>query len=306
MNILDWARTLLSDKYEVLTIINVFEKPYSKLYKINTTEGVLYLKQNNEIFNYEHKVTKYLHEINSENNLEILFSNDSLNAFIMKDLGLSLSEKLKESYSFKLIESSLINYGKIQQKVNIQVLKTIGIRDLSIESLEKKFFDLLLSGNFSIKQDTLKDILNLRESISLDINEILSIGIKNSIEHGDFHLGNILVNNKENIIYIDWAEATITNPLFSLISFNYSLVRRLGLNIEDKPFLDLNNQYLNSFAKHYQIEYDMIEKSYFLSKKIYHLYYILTMKDIMVFDLQREDWKYRIEHSLNDIVNNYK
>lgn len=194
-----------------------------------------------------------------------------------------------------------MHYASIQQDISVDDLKKIKIRDLSLEILEERFFDALREGKPYFSKEKTEKIFRLREKINTAIHEIKKLGIRDALEHGDFHFGNMLFNNGE-IVYIDWAEATITNPLFSLCSFKNSLVRRLGLQSDNDFAKDISKKYLTSFSEFYSIDYPSIEKAFALSNKVFSLYYIIALLGILALDEAQVKWQERINGSFDKII----
>jgi thiamine kinase-like enzyme len=296
-----WAKEVLSDAYKTSQIALLSKTPYSTIHKINTDKGELFLKINNDVFNYEHKICEYLYRKFPRQTLKILFSSDSLNCFITPYTGIPLSEYFKTNPDYAAIETALMNYANIQQNVEINHLKNLNIRDLSFQKLENKFFSSFSVDRSYLAKDKIEKIFLLRDKINEAVSDVVEFGVRDALEHGDFHFGNMLFNNGE-VIYIDWAEATISNPLFSLCSFNNSLTRRLGLQRGSDFAKSMNRKYLNSFAEFYNTSYASMEQAFSLSEKIYSAYYIITLLGILAFDETQTKWQERINGSLDKMI----
>lgn len=104
-----------------------------------------------------------------------------------------------KKYNENLILTIIDEFCRIQQTISIENLKEIGIRDISTPSLVDSFLSHVEKSVFNDYRSQLNDI---KYKIDSDVQLLLNNGIKDSIEHGDFHLGNILVNEKEDFIFI--------------------------------------------------------------------------------------------------------
>lgn len=108
---------------------------------------------------------------------------------------------------------------------------------------------------FFLKNDGLKqiEIDNLKKLYSRvkDLCHSLSqYDIPETIEHGDFHDNNMLLNNENTLIINDWGDTVITHPFFSMTSFLDSLSRNHNINEDDPIGQNLTENYLNFWLKY--------------------------------------------------------
>lgn len=96
-----------------------------------------------------------------------------------------------------------------------------------------------------------------------------------SLEHGDFHLGNILLDTNNNITFIDLADGTITNPLFSLLAFENTLKWR-G-NLDEVIISKVRNYWIKIYSQKIQLDLNVVNKMYLCSKDIFPLYCIFGL-----------------------------
>lgn len=80
--------------------------------------------------------------------------------------------------------------------------------------------------------------------------ELAAYGIPESLNHGDFHDGNVLVQDGR-ITFFDWGDASVTHPFTSLRTFFVSI--EMALDLEDYSFTPemakLLDLYLEPFQK---------------------------------------------------------
>lgn len=135
-------------------------------------------------------------------------------------------------------------------------------------------------------------MLNLWTQLNNEINP--------SIEHGDFHLGNILVGENQNISFIDLAEATITNPLMALLCFENTLKWRGGLN--DSKIEIFKSYWLMKYSEKSNLNISKLNKYYDLAKVIYPLYTIYGLDlllSVCIDENYKEKTKYKITKQLS-------
>jgi len=80
--------------------------------------------------------------------------------------------------------------------------------------------------------------------------DLAAYGIPESLNHGDFHDGNVLVKDGQ-ITFFDWGDADVTHPFVSLRTFFVSI--EISLNLEDYAFTsemaELLDIYLEPFRQ---------------------------------------------------------
>src|SRR5678815_6102596 len=73
----------------------------------------------------------------------------------------------------------------------------------------------------------LQDLTPRFEQICADL---IAFGIPDSLNHGDFHDGNVLLKNGR-ITFFDWGDASVTHPFVSLLTFFVSI--EISLELDD-------------------------------------------------------------------------
>lgn len=298
---INWIKNKIFDEHIVYE--NIYKKPYSSLLKIQNNSDLFILKLNTLNLNYEQDVISYLSHIIPHHMLEVVAINKLNNCFITKYFdGINSDEYFKNILDIELLNKIILTYCKLQQMIKIEDLKNLNIRDLSSEKLLDCFLNQIKFSNYNEYYDRL---LSIKQNIYSDIETFINYGIKNSIEHGDFHLGNILINKNKNFVFIDFAEATIANPLFSLISVIFSLNRRLNIDLNNPIIKTIEDTYLNSYAKFLNISISDIQKCYILSKKLFDIYYVITIIQLIETEPSNKKWNDRIHSHINKILSSW-
>lgn len=257
-----WVKNILKD--EQIDIFNICKTSYSEVYQIISKKEVYFLKINHPNFSKESLVIEYLFQLFPKNNLNILASSKEFNCFLTSYAGETLETILSLNENYFLIFKAIEKFQYMQKNMDIKKLIELKIRNFELSQIIQLSQSLLNKVNLDIKNKIEKDVLFLLDN-----------GIKDSLEHGDFHLGNILCNKNE-IIFIDFAEATLTNPLFSLISFKNSLIYRA--KCEQKIIFEVEQYYLESFNESSSIiKQEMYKKSH----KLWYLYNIWCLTELL-------------------------
>jgi aminoglycoside phosphotransferase (APT) family kinase protein len=97
--------------------------------------------------------------------------------------------------------------------------------------------------------------------------ELAAYGIPDSLNHGDFHDGNILLKDGD-LTFFDWGDASVTHPFTSLRTFFVSI--EIALDLEDYSFTpemaELLDLYLEPFQKF--ASKDELLRAYEVSKPV--------------------------------------
>lgn len=97
--------------------------------------------------------------------------------------------------------------------------------------------------------------------------QLAAFGIPESLNHGDFHDGNVLVK-EGRITFFDWGDASLTHPFVSLRTFFVSL--EIALDLEDYSFTPEMAELLEIYLEPYRTFAPQQElmKAYRLSKPV--------------------------------------
>jgi len=118
-----------------------------------------------------------------------------------------------------------------------------------------------------LTSDKFQQLQNLKSRFKGICAKLAAFGIPESINHGDFHDGNVLLKGKR-ITYFDWGDADVTHPFVSLRTFFVSI--EIALELDDYAFTPemavLLDLYLEPFQKF--ASKDDLRKAYALSKPV--------------------------------------
>lgn len=150
----------------------------------------------------------------------------------------------------------IIDFINIQKNVNQKDLFNIGISEFNNNELQ------YILNKYNIpEKNYLQNFLFLKNNITF------------TLEHGDFHLGNVLINKNQKICFIDFAESHFTNPLFTLCSLKDRLIKH---NFGNSKLIE--EEIINFYLNNYNIE----NKELFnLSEKIFPLYQIFLLDNFL-------------------------
>ncbi len=248
---IEWAKNTLKN-HKIIFVKIIANTDYSFAAEIKCKNRLFFLKKNHPLFNYEDKLLSYLYQ-NQTNNLKVYDQNQDLNCFITENSGIQITSNVLE-YCTNIADKFI----EIQLKSNSIDLGEMGLRNFSTSEM------LYLCYKYQINSEHLLKCWN-------EIEKVIPL----SLEHGDFHLGNILLDKNGNITFIDLAEGTITNPLFSLLSFENTL--KWKSNLDEEIISKTMDYWIKIYSQKIQLDLNIIEKMYSYSKTIFPFYCIFGL-----------------------------
>lgn len=223
---LQWAEHYLtsSERSNIVDHQIVVETSWSIVYKIETAQHVVYLKQVPEAMFLEPATLAFLHHQGCKNIPEILAVNPALHCFLMAACGdFSLRHLFKGEVSFSLMQPGIFTYTTIQRSLEnkIEQMLSLGIPDWRLDKFASLYSQLIQQDKLLLDEGlTEKEIEHLHylNPTCQYLCEILSKhNIPETISHSDFQENNMLLNEKNGAInIIDWGETVISHPFFSL------------------------------------------------------------------------------------------
>lgn len=138
--------------------------------------------------------------------------------FIMEEIA---GKPLREEPNEAQYKTALQAYARLQQQMSrdVDVMVQMGIPDRRPSILKdeiRRYLPEMCAGLDSAKRAA---VLALQEELSMMCEELES-GIPMSVDHGDLHGGNIFWQSKtETPCILDWGDATVTHPFFSVRVF---------------------------------------------------------------------------------------
>lgn len=223
---LQWAIKYLTShkQFSVQSHQKIVETSYSVVFKIETSHGVIYLKQTPEKLFIESKNLAFLHAQGCGNIPECIAENRALCCFLMLSCGDELLRQLfKRDVDFNQLRQGILNYTNIQRLLEkkAQQLISLGTPDWRLHRFASLYYQLIKQDDLLITDGlTRKEIDRLHQLYPTCIKlceDLSAYAIPETINHCDFHENNMLLDKKTGAInIIDWGEMVITHPFFSL------------------------------------------------------------------------------------------
>lgn len=247
--IIAWARAQLPAG-ESYVAEQVCTTPYSCVMRLSSGKASYYLKQTPPHLFREAAVTKLLESVAPDAVPQLVASNRELGCFLIADAGDQLRAYLKAGGDICAFVKALQAYAELQQAsiTHIDDLLALGVPDWRLANLPKLFLGLLNKPDVvlaltSAEQQQLKEYA---EVIEAQCTQLAACGIPETIEHPDFQDKNIVVQGKA-VCVIDWGEAVISHPFFSMARCMFSASRHHGFDAQHSSTALLKTTFLSQW-----------------------------------------------------------
>lgn len=245
-----WAKEwLAAHAYHVVAAPELIRAvPWSKIYRIKTDRGSVYLKWSAPAYAREAALMAHLAKRFPADILSVLAANQAVGAFLMPDGGEPLRMRLKESYDPQIVGKLLRRYASIQRILSQQVdsLLALGLDDWRMTVFADLYDDLVrdeaLLKREGLSMAEIETLQGSGENIRRLCRTLAGFKVPDTLEHCDFHDNNVLVKANSSLIN-DWGDAVISHPFFSLAGFLDSAARNHGLDTNSLVYKHLKDAY---------------------------------------------------------------
>jgi len=264
-----------------LQITGEIEQPHayawSTVLHVPTNTGKIYFKATALETIFEIALTKLLADLQPDFMPELLAVDTTRGWMLMRDSGEQLRASIRPTQDVKPWTPVIKRYAELQISLADYVSEflALGVPDHRPESLPALYRQLLTDeaslmidqekGLTSTEFDQLQNLTARFEQICGDLS---AFGIPDSLNHGDFHDGNVLIKNGR-ITFFDWGDASVTHPFVSLRTWFVSMEISLKLEEWAPPtpeMTELLNLYLQPWERF--APRDELLKIYALSKPV--------------------------------------
>lgn len=223
--IIAWASHSL--RSQLLDMQVVANTPWSKVLRLQTQDGVFYLKQPTQSLYLEVDVIHACADLGFKAFLpEIINENAELHCFLMKAVGDTTVRNIQDpQLRESLFSQSISIYRRMQDATAACVsrLLDIGVPDWRLERLPEFFIRMLDDRPFmaanQMDSSQIKTLERLAPVISDMTTELRRYSLPACMNQSDFHDNNVVWDRKTgSLCLIDLGEATVDHPFFSLAS----------------------------------------------------------------------------------------
>ena len=283
-----WAVDYLESHHcRLITIQKIVEPAHSIVSKINTSQGVFYLKQTPPALFLEPDTISLLQTQGCQHTPTVIAKNDRYHCFLTTDCGdITLCTLFsKNKIDMSLLARGISHYVSIQRNLeqDIPKLIAIGLPDWQLDKFPLLYHKLLQETDLLIADGlTPKEITTLNQAYDFcaeQCERLSKYKIPETINHCDFQDNNMLFSEKtEEISIIDWGEAVIGHPFFSLNTCLWNLTYFHKMKQNDTQYQALQRSCVASWLGSHE-ESDLI-KAFNITKDLLGIFAALGYKRI--------------------------
>jgi hypothetical protein len=245
-----------------ILITGEIEQPHmyawSTVLHVPTDQGTLFFKATAEETIHEAALTQSLARWYPDSMPEFVAIDAGRGWMLMRDGGEQLRAAIRPTKDIGPWKPVIKRYAEVQIGLveHITELLSLRIPDHRLSVLPALFSQLLAGqSHFLIDQEKgltsaewqeLKDKVSGFEQICA---QLAAFRIPESLNHGDFHDGNVLVKNGR-ITFFDWGDGDVTHPFVSLRTFFVSI--EIALDLEDYSFTPEMAELLDTYLEPFQ------------------------------------------------------
>jgi len=256
----DWIRS--ETKRRSIYITGEIEQPHayawSTVLRAETNEGTIFFKATAAETVYESALTQKLSGWFPNDMPELIALDTARGWMLMHDGGEPLRASIRPTQDIKPWHPVITRYAELQIGLaeHVSEILALGIPDHRLTALPTLYTQLLADkeslminqekGLTSAELQQLQDLTSRFQNICDDLS---AFGIPESINHGDFHDGNVLLRNGR-ITFFDWGDASVTHPFVSLRTFFVSI--ETSLKLDDYSFTPEMSALLDRYLEPWQ------------------------------------------------------
>ena len=297
----EWIRAETASRS--IHIIGEIQQPHmyawSTVLHVPTDQGKLFFKATAHETIYEAALTQALAHWFPDCMPELVAVDAGRGWMLMRDGGEQLRASIRPTKDIAPWKPVIARYAEVQLGLAEHVTELLSLRlpDHQLSVLPTLFTQLLADessmmvnqekGLTSAEWQQVRGMTSRFEEICA---QLAAYGIPDSLNHGDFHDGNVLLRDGR-ITFFDWGDASVTHPFVTLRTFFVSI--EIALDLEDYSFTpamaELLNIYLEPFQKFAPKE--KLLKAYQVSKPVASIVKVLawhTTISRMGEDLRKE------------------
>jgi hypothetical protein len=274
----EWIHTQTG--HQGIHVTGEIEQPHmyawSTVLHVSTDQGKLFFKATAHETIYEAALTQLLAHLYPDCMPEFVAVDAGRGWMLMRDGGQQLRASIRPTKDIAPWKPVIARYAEVQIGLAEHITELLSLRlpDHRLKVLPALFRELLRDeeslmidqekGLTAAEWGEVKDKASRLEQVC---RGLAAYGIPESLNHGDFHDGNILVKDGR-ITFFDWGDGSVTHPFTSLRTFFVSI--EIALDLPDYSFTpemaNLLETYLEPFQKFASKE-DLL-KAYQLSKPV--------------------------------------
>jgi len=191
-------------------------RPWSTVIRVPTADGDLYFKANTPALSHEAALVVVLSERRPDCVPPLRGVDVGRGWLLMTDAGLRLREIVERERDLSRWLEILPLYAGLQLDLadTAERLVALGVPDLRLATLPDGY-ERLVDEHPLVSGEERRRLAGERGHVRELCDELAAFGIAETIEHDDFHDGQVFVRDGSYLL-LDWGDACVTHPFFTL------------------------------------------------------------------------------------------
>lgn len=237
----DWIRT--EAKRKSIQLTGEIEQPHayawSTVMRVPSSEGMLFFKATADEIIHEIALTEKLAAWLPDCMPDLVASDPTRGWMLMRDGGDQLRASIRPTKDVTPWGPVITKYAEAQIGLaqHVDEILALGIPDHRLAALRALYSQLLtdyeilmIDKDKGLTSADFEKLQTMKPRFEQLCADLAAFGIPESIDHGDFHDGNVLVKDGR-ITFFDWGDASVTHPFVSLRTFFVSM--EIALDLDD-------------------------------------------------------------------------
>ena len=230
-------------------------RPWSSVLRAPANGGAVYFKAVARGLEDEVRLTRFLAKLQPRRIPSLLAADPARGWLLLGEGGLRLREILQASPGLERWQAVLREYAQLQVELTEHTadILALGVPDRRLATLPELYAQLIESPpatDIDLPEALTTDERARLGAMQAVVGELCArlagCGVPESLNHGDFHDGNILVKDGR-YLFFDWGDASLAHPFFSLRTALVSMENTLGLAENAAEFAGPRTAYLEPF-----------------------------------------------------------
>ena len=217
--------------------------PWSTVLRIPTDQGILFFKATAAETIYEAALTQTVAAWYPHCMPEFVAVEKNRGWMLMRDGGEPLRASIRPTIDVTPWTPIISLFSELQIGLaeHVPELLALGIPDWRLIHLPKLYAELLMDTDSllldkpdGLTSEDFRRVQELTPRFEQICDELAAFGIPETLNHGDFHDGNVLLGKNGRVTLFDWGDGCLTHPFVSLRTFFVSIEN--SLKLEDYSF----------------------------------------------------------------------
>jgi hypothetical protein len=232
-------------------------RPWATVFRVPLAEGRAWFKACRPVQAFEPRLTAELHRRWPGRVADVLAHDEARAWLLTADAGKPIEWSADAFPSWLEV---LPSYAELQigEADNVEDHLGHGVPDLRLETLGDQLASML-AGDLPLERDEVGALRAVAPRFSALCAELATMQPVATIQHDDLH-GRSIFDGGDSLRVMDWGDASIGQPLFSLVRLDLSLTETVGTATRDRWFPRLRDAYLEPWGPGHRSAFDLAHR----------------------------------------------